>query len=159
MAPNKDKISVRLLTRIANVGKEWDIVEVSRTQAKNYLIPKGLAKEVSEKDITDLKKKEDKRQENLRALSRDRHDIAKRLNGATLSFELSGIGSKVFWGLNEHDVIEKVKHEFSLELERGHILLPEGKHIKKSWEHIIKIHLGEDVYIRMTANVTVKEQK
>lgn len=141
MPANKDKISVRLLTRIANVGKEGDIVEVSRTQAKNYLIPKGLAKEVSEKDIVDLKQKEAKRQENLRALSRDRHDIAKKLNGIILSFELTGIGSKVFGGLNEHDVIEKIRHEYSLELERSHVLLPEGKHIKKTGEHIIKIHL------------------
>jgi len=51
MATNKDKVSVRLLTRIANVGKEGEIVEVSRTQAKNYLIPKGLAKEVNGKDF------------------------------------------------------------------------------------------------------------
>jgi large subunit ribosomal protein L9 len=141
MTANKDKISVRLLTRIANVGKEGDIVEVSRTQAKNYLIPKGLAKEVNEKDIIELKHKEEKRQENLRALSRDRHDIAKKLNGVALSFELTGIGSKVFGGLNEHDVIEKIRHEYSLELERSHVLLPEGKHIKKTGEHIIKIHL------------------
>jgi large subunit ribosomal protein L9 len=77
MAVNKDKIAVRLMTRIANVGKEGDIVEVSRTQAKNYLIPKGIAKEVSEKEIEEIKRKEAKRQENLRTLSRDRHDIAK----------------------------------------------------------------------------------
>jgi large subunit ribosomal protein L9 len=159
MALNKDKLTVRLLTRIANVGREGEIIEVSRTQARNYLIPKGLAKEVSEKDIIDIKKKEEKRQENLRALSRDRHDIAKNLNGKELSFELSGIGSKVFGGLNEHDIMEKVKHEFGLELEKSHVLLPEGKHIKKTGEHAVKIHLGEDAYIRLNVKVTVKEQK
>ena len=146
MVTNKDKVSVRLLTRIANVGKEGEIVEVSRTQAKNYLIPKGLAKEVNEKDIAELKRKEEKRQENLRAISRDRHDIAKRLNGAIISFELTGIGSKVFGGLNEHDIIEKVKHEFSLELERSHILLPEGKHIKKTGNTSSK-SISEKTYI------------
>ena len=159
MAINKDKLTVQLLTRIANVGKEGEIIEVSRTQAKNYLIPKGLAKEVSEKEIATLKIKEEKRAENLRTLARDRHDIAKRINGSTLHFELTGIGSKVFGGLNEHDIIAKVKQELNLELEKGHVLLPEGKHIKKTGYHLVNIHLGEDTYIRLNVEVTVKEGK
>jgi len=80
MAIAKDKITVRMLTRLAGIGKENEIVEVSRSQARNFLIPKGFAKEVNEKEINELKLKEEKRAENLRTLSRDRHDIAKNIN-------------------------------------------------------------------------------
>ncbi len=37
-----EKLRVKLTTRIAGIGKEGEIVEVSHAQAKNYLVPKGL---------------------------------------------------------------------------------------------------------------------
>jgi len=41
---SNDKVSVQLLQRIANVGKEGEIIEVSHAYARNYLIAKKLAR-------------------------------------------------------------------------------------------------------------------
>jgi ribosomal protein L9 len=52
-----------------------------------------------------------------------------------------------------------MKHDFKIEFEKGHVLLPEWKHIKTTGEHIVKIHLGEDVYIRLNVVVNSKPVK
>lgn len=41
------KITVELLTHIAHLGREGDIVEVALPQARNFLIPKKFAREVT----------------------------------------------------------------------------------------------------------------
>ena len=150
-----DKVSVKLLTRLAGIGKEGEIVSVSRSQARNYLIPKKFAIEVSEQFIQEAAEKAKKSQDNRRHLVEARHQIAEQLHGKILQFTLRGSGEKVFGGIGEHEVMNKIQQEFSLTLEKRHILLPEGHHIKTAGKTDIKIHLGEDTYIRMTVEVTV----
>ncbi len=150
-----DKVSVKLLTRLAGIGKEGEIVSVSRSQARNFLIPKKFAMEVDEKFIKEEADKTKKQQDNRRHLIESRHKIAEQLHAKTLEFSLRGSGEKVFGGIGEHEIIAKIKQEFSVELEKRHIILPEGHHIKTAGKTDIKVHLGEDTYIRMTVEVIV----
>ncbi len=55
-----DKIQVEVLTRIANKGKPGDIIEVSRSEARNYLIPKGLVREVTPALLAEIEAKRKK---------------------------------------------------------------------------------------------------
>lgn len=126
-----DKIHVQLLTRIANVGKEGEIVEVSRTQAKNYFIPKGLAKLVTPDLIKREEEKKKRAQDNRSHLVEERHEIAKKLHGTTLVFELAGSKDKIFGGVGEHEIVARIKKDHDVSLEKKHVLLPEGHHLKK----------------------------
>jgi large subunit ribosomal protein L9 len=153
-----DKLSVLLLKRIAGIGKEGEIVTVSHAQAKNYLIPKGLAS-LATPDV--LKKHEDKKKketENARLLDEKRHEIAKKLHMQVIEFALQGVGTKVFGGIDEHMILGAISRKFGIDLEKKHIKLPEEKHIKKSGKHDIKIILSGDTYIRMTVEVSVTEK-
>ena len=152
-------LRVKLLARIANLGKEGDIVEVSHPQARNMLIPKGLAVLVTsaeEKAEADRRKKVEA---NARFAIENRKTIAETLHQQVLEFELPGIGTKVFGGIAEHDILGKIASLHKIELEKKNIGLPEDKHIKTTGDHDIRIHLGADVYIRMVARVRVKEGK
>lgn len=152
---SNDKVTVKLLTRLAGIGKEGEIVSVSRSQARNFLIPKKFAIEVSDQFIQDEKERQKKQQDNRRNNVEQRHKIAEQLHGKTLDFALRGSGEKVFGGIGEHEVIEHIKREFGVELEKRNIALPDGHHIKSTGKTDIKIHLGEDTYVRMTIEVTV----
>lgn len=87
-------------------------------------------------------------------LTEKRHEIAETLHGKTLEFSLRGTDNKVFGGISEHEIAKLVSEKYAVHLERQHILLPEGHHIKKIGDTDIKINLGSDTYIRMTVRVS-----
>jgi ribosomal protein L9 len=91
-----EKLRVKLTTRIAGIGKEGEIVEVSHAQAKNYLVPKGLGILMDDKSVAEEEARKKKKQDEKRRLVEDRHKIAEKLHAKTLRFELAGSGGKIF---------------------------------------------------------------
>lgn len=151
-----EKLKVKLTTRLAGIGKEGEIVEVSHAQAKNYLVPKGLGILMDDKAVADEAARIKKKQDQKRRLIEDRHKIAEKLHAQTIRFELTGAGGKIFGGIGEHEIIERIKKDYGFVLERKNVALPEGHHLKKEGSTDIKIHLGEDTYVRVRIEVAVK---
>ncbi len=148
-----DKINVVLTTRIANLWKEGELVEVSRTQAKNYLIPKWLAKEATSQIMKEMEEKKKIDQNRVRMQLQDSYKIQEILSNQVIEFTLKWSGKKVFWGINEHDIIERIKKKYGYTFERHDIKLPNDKHIKEIGEHNIYIHITRDTVAKMRIQV------
>jgi large subunit ribosomal protein L9 len=151
-----EKVQVKLLKRIAGIGKEWEIVSVSHSQAKNYLIPKGFAVQADPKLIEQEALKKKKQEANRLHNVENSQKIAELLHLKEIHFTLRGKGDKVFGWIAEHDIVKKIQETFHISLEKKNILLPDG-HIKKTGVIDIKIHISDDVYIRMPVHVAVSE--
>lgn len=149
-------VSVQLLERIANVGKEGEIIEVSHAYARNFLIAKGLARLATPELIKREAEKKKKAQDNKSHLVEARHEIAQKLHNMTVTFELAGSKDKIFGGLGEHEIIQEIKKKYGVELEKKHILLPEGHKLKQVGITDIKINLGSDVNIKMHIEIKSK---
>ncbi len=149
-------VSVQLLQRIANVGKEGEIIEVSHAYARNFLVAKGLAKIATPELIKREAEKKKKAQDNKSHLIEARHEIAEKLHNNTVSFELAGSKDKIFGGLGEHEIILEIKKVYGVELEKKHVLLPEGHKLKSVGVTDIKINLGSDVNIKMHVGIKSK---
>lgn len=149
-------VSVQLLQRIANVGKEGEIIEVSHAYARNFLVAKGLARIATPDLIKSEALKKKKAQDNKSHLIEARQEIGEKLHGTTLVFELPGSKDKIFGGLGEHEIITAIKKMHGVEFEKKHILLPEGHHLKKVGITDIKINLGSDVYIKVHVDIKSK---
>ena len=149
-------VSVQLLERIANVGKEGEIIEVSHAYARNFLIAKKLARIATPELIKREAEKKKKAQDNKSHLVEARHEIALKLHNTTVTFELAGSKDKIFGGLGEHEIILAIKKKYNVELEKKHVLLPEGHKLKQVGITDIKIHLGTDVNIKMHIEIKSK---
>ena len=151
-----DKLKVKLTTRIAGIGKEGEIVEVSHAQAKNSLIPKGLAILMDDRAVEADKARLKKKQDEKRHLVESRHEIAEKLHTKTIRFEMPGQNGKIFGGIGENDIIDRIKKDFDVTLERRHVGLPGGHHLKNAGSADVRIHLGEDTYVRVRVEVALK---
>lgn len=151
-----EKLRILMLQRVANIGKQWEIIEVSHTQAKNYLIPKWLARLVTKKEEEDLLKNKEIKEKNTRENVYNRHKIAEILHWKEISIEARWSGDKIFWWVGELDIISKIEKDFEIKLEKKNILLPEWHHIKKTWNYDIKLNLWSDVFARINLNIKVK---
>ena len=150
-----EKLKIQMLKRVAWIGKEWEIIEVSYSQAKNYLIPKWLAKLVTVQQELANQKKKDDQAKNLKNLIFNRHKIAESLHSKEIILEAKWSGDKIFWWIQELDIINKIYKDFWVKLEKKNVILPEWHHIKKIWKYDIKLNLGTDVYVKIVLDLRV----
>lgn len=90
------KLTVELLVDIANIGRHGEIIEVSSSQARNYLIPKKLAKEVTPERMRQIESEKKRSADQARMRLEQAFDIQKELDGQVIEYTLKGKGEKVF---------------------------------------------------------------
>ncbi len=135
------------------VGKRGDIINVADGYARNFLIPRGHAIRAT-KGIT--------AQAQAMRVARDRVDaknreaaqqIAIKLAGAEVSIAArAGAEGKLFGSVTNAEVVEAIKSQKGIEVERRHVDLPE--HIKTLGEHQVPVRLHTDVVVNVAVTVT-----
>ncbi len=138
--------------QVSGLGNRGDLVDVSDGYARNFLIPKGLARQAStgvEAEAQAMKKAWTARD------ARDREaaeDIAKSLvsKGITISMRAGGEG-KLFGSVTTADIAEAIHAQAGIELDRKMIDLAEG--IRSVGSHSVTVHLHHDVQFPVNIEV------
>ena len=84
------KISIELLQDVAHMGRKGDIIEVSSAQARNSLIPKKIAIEVTPERLKKLEQDKKRAQDQARERLEKAFDIQKTLENQEFHFSLKG---------------------------------------------------------------------
>ena len=147
-------MKVILLQDVKSLGKKGDIVTVNDGYARNYVIPKKIGLEATQKNLNDLKLQK-KREEKLAA---ERLAAAKELAGQLEGLKIevtmrAGEGGKVFGSIASKEIAEQAKKQHGLELDKKKIVLEEP--IKTFGMHEVEIRLHPEVTGRLY--VLVKE--
>ena len=150
------KTTIELLVDMAHRGRKWDIIEVSSPEARNLLIPKWLAREVTRERLAkmeiDKKRVQDKARERLEKA----FEIQKILDGQKLEFTLKGKNGKVFGGLDEHTIGKRVNEKYGIAFEKNDIRLPNKTHIKTAGTHLVYLHITKDTMAKIVVEVSVE---
>ena len=117
-------MKVLLLQDVEHLGLRGEIVQVKDGYARNYLIPRGLAKAVTP---SVLKAWEEERRQKRRKLERERkaaEALAKKVNGTVLTFTLKvGPEGKAFGSITSADIVEALAARGIEGLSRGMVRL------------------------------------
>ena len=146
---------VILTEKISNLGAEADVVRVKRGYARNFLVPRGKALEVTPATLKRLNILKAKRAEREAQELNEAEELARRINKLKITLELeTGESGKAFGSVTAADLAEKLKAELGgkIEIDRHKIHL--DKPIKETGAHEVQIKLHHDV--TATLNVTVK---
>ena len=136
---------------IDSLGSEGDILSVKDGYARNYLIPKGWAKQATKnnidathKEIEAKQKKEAKARENLEALG-------KQLDKLSLKFELkAGEEGKLFGSLTSLMIADAIVEE-GFDIEKKEIEIPEA--IKTEGNYFVNVKLDKGFVGRVKVKV------
>ncbi len=151
------KITVELLQDLAHVGRKWAIIDISAPQARNSLIPRGIAREITPDRLTKIESDKKRAQDQARFRLEQAFEIQKQLDGQVLEFSLRGKGKKVFGGLDEHTVGTRIAEKFDIKFEKKDIKLPNTTHIKTAWRHMVYLHITRDTLAKIFIEVTIDE--
>ena len=133
-----------LTDNVPGLGAEADVVKVRRGYARNFLLPQGKAHEVTPSSMRQLDNLKKKRAEREAREMNDAEELARRINKARLTFTLeTGETGKAFGSITAQDIMNRLKNEIGVEVDRHKIALDHP--IKTTGEHEVGIKLHHDV--------------
>lgn len=116
-------MKVILLQDVKKVGKKNDVVEVSDGYARNFLIARKLAVPASDTSMSVLNAQKQADKEHELELEKQAIQLKERLETISLNFKVKvGNGGKVFGSVSSKQIVEKLKKEFDIVIDKRKIL-------------------------------------
>jgi large subunit ribosomal protein L9 len=141
-----------LTDNVPGLGAEADIVKVRRGYARNYLLPRGKAHEVTPASLRQLENLKKKRAERETRELNEAEELARRINKLRVTFKLeTGETGKAFGSITAQDIVTRLKNEIGEEIDRHKIHLEHP--IKTTGEHEVTIKLHHDVTVNFKFEV------
>lgn len=146
-----------LTENVPGLGAEADVVKVRRGYARNYLLPRGKAYEVTSGALRKLDALKQKRAQREARELNEAEELARRVNKARFIFTLeTGETGKAFGSVTAQDIVNRIKNELGLEIDRHKIVLE--RPIKETGEHDVAIKLHHDVISHLIFQVKSAEE-
>jgi large subunit ribosomal protein L9 len=146
-----------LTENIPGLGAEADVVKVRRGYARNYLLPRGKAYEVTAGAVRQLDALKQKRAEREARELNEAEELARRIGKARFIFTLeTGETGRAFGSVTAQDIVNRVKNELGAEIDRHKIVLE--RPIKDTGEHEVPIRLHHDVIAQLVFQVKSAEE-
>ncbi len=144
---------VILTENIGSLGAEADIISVRRGYARNFLIPRGKALEVTPSSLRRINHLKAKRAEREAGELTAAEELGSKISKLKLSFELETGGSgKAFGSVTVKDITDRVLSELpSIALPKHAISLE--KPIKETGNHEVAVRLHSDVVVQLIVSV------
>ena len=137
-------MKVILKDNIKGVGKKDEIINASDGYARNFLLPKGLAVEANNENMSKLKAKENSKAYKKEQEKEEAMKIAKKMEGIQLKIQVKAGGNgKIFGGVSAKEIADLLKENYQIEVDKKKIDLKET--IKTLGVRTIKIKLYEGV--------------
>src|SRR4026208_652901 len=146
-----------LTENVPGLGAEADVVKVRRGYARNYLLPRGKAYEVTPGALRKLDALKQKRAEREARELNEAEELARRIGKARFIFTLeTGETGRAFGSVTAQDIMNRVKNELGAEIDRHKIVLE--RPIKDTGEHEVAIKLHHDVTAQLVFQVKSAEE-
>jgi len=143
---------VILKENIPGLGAEADVVKVRRGFARNFLVPRGKAYEVTATNLKRLNLLKAKRAEREARELNEAEELARKINKLKLDFVLqTGETGRAFGSVTAKDIEDKLLAEAGITVDRHRIKLE--RPIKETGEIEVSIHLHADVHANLKLEV------
>ena len=137
-------MKVILMQDVKAQGKKGDVVNVSDGYAKNFLFPKGLAREASNKNMTELKGQQNAAMYKHNVEEDKAKSTAAQMKTITVTVKAkAGENGKLFGSITSKDVAEELLKQTKIEIDKRKIDIGDG--IKTLGEHTVKVNLFSSV--------------
>ena len=148
-------MKVILKQDIKGVGRKDEIINASDGYARNFLLPKGLAVEANNENMSKLKAKEDSKAYKKEIEKEEAKKVAEKLAGIQLKVEVkSGENGKIFGGVSAKEIADPTKTNYNIEVDKKKIDLKET--IKTLGLRTISIKLYDGVVGNLKVDVISK---
>ena len=147
-------MKVILLTDVKGTGKKDQIVEASDGFARNYLIPRKMAKEATAEALNAISraKSADKHREDVRRAEAEQR--ARELKGKVVQLTVrGGENGKLYGAVTNDQIAAALKEQFGIEIDKRKIEQEEP--VRSAGQTTVTLKLMAGVSARVLVNVKV----
>ncbi|KOA20289.1 50S ribosomal protein L9 [Clostridium homopropionicum DSM 5847] len=143
-----------LLKDVKGQGKKGEVINASDGYARNFLLPKGLAKEATDANMHVLnKQKEAERKKKL-----EETEAAQKLAESLRNKEVKIIGKagengRLFGAITSKDIAEELKKQYNIDIDKKKIVTDT---IKQLGTHEVEIKLYPEISTKV--KIVISEQ-
>lgn len=150
-------MKVILLKDIRGTGKKDQILEVSDGYARNFLLPRKLAKEATSEAINSV--------ENAQSAQKHRDEVkkleaeakARELKGKVIKLSVKGgAGGKLYGAVTNDAIAQALREQYGIDIDKRKFEPEEP--IKAAGQTLCTVRLSAGISTRMIVNVTVEEK-
>lgn len=145
-------MQVILLEKVVNLGGLGDVVKVKDGFARNFLIPKRMARRATTDAIAAFEAKRAELEKAAAEKLAAAQALGEKLNGLTVQIaQKAGVDGRLFGSVTNFDIAEALgKQGFTLE--KVQIRMPQGP-LKVVGNHTVAVSLHTDVVVDITVAV------
>jgi large subunit ribosomal protein L9 len=137
-------MQVILRQDVEKIGLRGEVVDVAAGYARNYLLPRKLAETATPAKVAELRKHEEKRARHEAQSFEQAQEIAQKVEGAELRFDVpAGETGTLFGSVTATDIAEQLWESQRVRVDRRKLDLPES--IKRIGRYQIPVELFPDV--------------
>lgn len=142
-------MNVILLKDVKGQGKKGEVINSSDGYARNFLIPKGLAKEATDANMHILNKKQEAERKKKLADTEAAQKLAEELRNKEIKIQVkAGEGGRLFGAITSKDIALELKKQYNIEIDKKKIVSETIKNIG-NYEAEIKIYPEISIKIKV----------
>ena len=134
-------MQVILLQDVNKLGKKGEVVKVNDGYARNFILPKKLGLEATEKNLKDLaiqKAEEEKRQQEI---YEEAVALGKELESKKVTLQIKGgEGGKTFGSITAKEISQGLKDQTGIEIDKKKLVLADAIKTAGTFKVGVKLH-------------------
>ena len=147
-------MKVVLLKDVKSVGKKGELCNVSDGYARNFLLPRGLAKEANAQAMNELKNAEAAKEYKIKTETEQAQKNAAAISGKTIKiYAKAGQGGKLFGSVTSREIAEEIAKQLGVEVDKRKVVLENDIKAFGTYNFDVKFYNG----ISATMSVAVCE--
>lgn len=147
-------MKVILLEDVKSLGKKGEIVNVNDGYARNFILPKKLGIEATNKNLNDLKLKKANEEKVAQEILKEAQELAKKIEAGKVEFAIKvGEGGRTFGSVSSKEIAIAVKEQMGYDIDKKKIQVKDA--IKTLGTHAVPVKLHAKVTAEL--KVIVKE--
>ncbi len=117
-------MKVVLLTDVKGVGKKGELINAADGYARNFLLPRKLAKEANAQAMVELKNAEAAKAFKVQSETEEARRTADMLSGKTVLIGAkAGQGGKLFGSVTAKELSQEIKAQYGVDVDKRKIVL------------------------------------
>jgi len=136
-------MKVILLQDVKSLGKKGELVKASDGYARNFLFPKGLAKEANAQAMNELKNAENAKQYKIETDIKKANEAKAMLEGETFKMTAkAGNGGRLFGSVTPKEISAEIKKQKGIDVDKRKITLDADIKAFGTYNAEIKLYNG-----------------
>ena len=137
-------MKVIFLEDVKGKAKKGEMKDVSDGYARNFLLPKGLAKEATADNLNAYKLQEKAKKAQIEREKAEAREISEKLKSVQVLVKAkAGNGGKLFGAVTSQEIADALKAQHDIDIEKNKIVQAEP--IKAFGSYTVKAKLGYEI--------------